>query len=298
MSKSADRGAEKAYRRAPERMIADLGKSAPLLLVGGAEDRESECVILREFMKLCGGPRAHVSVVTVATEHPQEVGGEYEKVFQQIGCKSVDIIHLQTRQEASLAKNLQRLEKSTGLFFTGGNQTRIAGMVGGTEFDWLLRRKHRNGMPIGGTSAGAVAMSSTMILGGRSGESPLYQGTEMCPGMEFIPGVIIESHFSQRGRHGRLLSAVAQYPHDLGLGIDEDTAMLVKGNAFQVIGSGSVTIIDVSTVNYTNLTEAKEGERLAFCGIQLHVLPAGHYFSLSKRRRIPFTEIRHKNGHS
>jgi cyanophycinase len=134
-------------------------------------------------------------------------------------------------------------------------------------------------------------MSNIMILGGASGTSPRQHLVDMCPGMEFLAGVVIESHFAQRGRQGRLLSAVAQYPHDLGIGIDEDTAILVADNRFQVLGSGSVTLIDVSTALYSNLSEARKGDPLAFCGISLHVLPAGQCFDLSKRRRIPDAEI-------
>ncbi|MGZ4162780.1 MAG: cyanophycinase, partial [Tumebacillaceae bacterium] len=156
----------------------------------------------------------------------------------------------------------------------------------GTKMDTALHVGHQNGLVLAGTSAGASMMSSTMIVSGISETNPKIGIVEMAPGMEFIRGVVIDQHFAQRGRYGRLFSAVAQYPHHLGLGIDENTAIVVDGHEFTVIGAGAVSVIDAGRLEYSNLEQVRSGDDLALCGVEMHILPSGYGFHLRDRTPI------------
>jgi cyanophycinase len=261
----------------------------PLVIIGGAEDKTEECKILRVFVRLAGGDHARIVVMTVASRRPVEVGARYVKVFKRLGAKEAQPLDISSREDASAPTALEQIEKATGVFFTGGDQDRIVKLLGGTKMDALLHERHREGLVLGGTSAGASMMSSTMIVGDVLMEATPRMGmVELRPGMEFIPGVVIDQHFEERGRLKRLLSAVAQYPHHLGVGINEDTAIVVKNNEFDVIGEGTVTVIDMGDLTHTNLPEIKKNEILALCGVKLHVLPVGYRFDL--RNRTPIIE--------
>ncbi|HZG53045.1 MAG TPA: cyanophycinase [Pyrinomonadaceae bacterium] len=258
-----------------------------LFVIGGGEDKEGDCTILAEFVRLAGGRRrARLVVMTVATDEPEEVGREYRKVFRRLGAKSVRVIDVSARSDASDKKRLAALEQATGIFFTGGDQLHVTSLIGGSEMDLLLHQLYERGVIIGGTSAGAAMMSSSMFVRGSGEENPRLENLQLGPGVEFVLGGMIDTHFSQRGRHGRLISAVAQYPHDLGIGIDENTALVVRDDIFEVIGEGAVTVIDAGALTYTNVPDLKPDEGLALYNIKLHVLPAGHRFSLSERQPI------------
>jgi len=227
---------------------------APLVIIGGAEDKTGDCRVLREFVRLAGGGRGRVAVMTVATEHQSDVGAEYVRVFQKLGVRQVHPVEVTGRAGATDGGVLDALGKATGVFFTGGNQMRITNLLGGTAIDQLLRRRqeeHR--LVLGGTSAGAAMMSSTMIVGGASETTPRAGVVEVGPGMDFLRGAMIDQHFTRRGRAGRLLAALAQYPHQLGIGIDEDTAMVVHGTTFRVLGSGAVTVFDLGQATVNNV---------------------------------------------
>ncbi len=260
--------------------------SGQLVIIGGAEDKEGDCTILREFVRRAGGVSARIVVMTVATELPREVGENYIRVFERLGVEDVRIVDTVEREDANSASYLEAIEKATGVFFTGGNQARITSILKDTEIDRLLHKRLSEGAVIGGTSAGAAMMPDVMIVEGDSETNPRLEIVEMEPGMAFLPGVVIDQHFLQRGRIGRLLSAVSQQPVVLGFGIDENTAIVVNNNQFEVIGEGVVTVVDVSEITHTNLGQILKDEDLAICGAKLHILPHGYRFDLKKRAPI------------
>ncbi len=261
----------------------------PLVIIGGAEEKEGASPILTRFVQLAGGKRSHIVVVTVATELPQEVGDEYIAVFRRLGATDISVLNVATRQEATEPKLLECIDKATALFFTGGNQMRITNLLAGTPLDTHSHARHRDGMVVGGTSAGAAVMADTMIVGGPALTHPQSGTVQLSPGMSFLPGVVIDQHFAQRGRLGRLLSAVARHPGHLGIGIDENTAVVVAHDTMEVIGAGAVLAVDASSLTYTNLPEINETEDLALFGITLHVLPAGYRFRMDDRTPLPKT---------
>ncbi|MBX5437256.1 MAG: cyanophycinase [Alicyclobacillaceae bacterium] len=264
----------------------------PLVVIGGAEDKTGECKILREFVRLGGGKHARVLVMTVATELPVEVGMEYVEVFTSLGALDVRTFDVSRREDADRDSAIQFIEDATCVFFTGGDQLRITKLLGGTRVDAALHEARRRGVVLGGTSAGASMMSSTMIVAGESETNPRVGIVQMAPGMEFAAGVVIDQHFAQRGRLGRLLSAVAQYPHHLGLGIDEDTAVVIEQDRFRVLGRGAVSVVDAGQMTYSNLDKVRSDEGLALCGVKLHILPEGYGFHLHSRQPITRWEDR------
>lgn len=259
-----------------------------LVIIGGAEDKEGDCIILREFVRRAGGINARIVVMTVATELPREVGDNYIRVFERLGVQDVRIVDTVERDDASSSTYLEAIEKATGVFFTGGNQARITSVLKDTEIDKLLHKRLSEGLVIGGTSAGAAMMPDMMIVEGDSETNPRIEIVEMEPGMGFFPGVVIDQHFLQRGRIGRLLSAVTQQPVILGFGIDENTAIVVNNNQFEVIGEGAVTVVDLAEMTHTNLGQILKDEDLALCGVRLHILPHGYRFDM--RSRTPILE--------
>src|SRR3954464_3880400 len=222
-----------------------MRKNGKLMLIGGAEDREGDCRVLQRFIELTGKKAPHVIVMTVATEHPEEMGAIYEKVFRRFGAKQVEVLGATCREDAQSQRMLRPLQKADAVFFTGGDQFKITTILGGTDTDRLLQERFETGMTLAGTSAGANMMPSAMIIGGAKPSNPRVGCVELGPGMEFLPGTITDSHFSQRGRLGRLLAAVAQYPHDIGIGIDEDTAAVVIGDRLTGFGPDAHTTVEL-----------------------------------------------------
>ncbi len=257
-----------------------------LVAIGGGDIREGDAPLLKEFVKLAKGPRARVVVMTVATDDPAAASSEYKSAFKRLGVDDVKAVDVSSRADALKPEALEAIEHATGLFFTGGDQLHITSLLGGTEMQALIHRRYERGLVIGGTSAGAAMMSNSMILGGPSDESPKVGCVEIGPGMDLVIGAIIDTHFSQRGRFGRLLTAVAHYPQDLGLGIDEKTAMVVNKNEFEVAGKGAVTVIDAGSMSYTSLPYVEEGEGISVYAVQVHVLSDGHKFDLANRRPV------------
>ena len=258
-------------------------QSGQLIIIGGGEDKEGECKILREFVRRAGGRSARIAVMTVATSIPGELGLEYRDLFEKLGADIVDIVDTERREDASYSRNLEIIENATGVFFTGGDQARITEILKDSEIDDLLHQKFDRGLIIGGTSAGAAMMPDMMIVEGEGETNPRLDTVVLEPGMGFLPQVVIDQHFSQRGRLGRFVSALIQQPGILGFGIDEDTAIAVNGDEIEVIGEGAVTIVDVANISHTNLKESLHDEALAICGAKLHILPDGYRFSLKQR---------------
>jgi cyanophycinase len=264
-----------------------MSKRGKLMLIGGAEDREGECRVLRRFVELIRKKNPHVAVMTVATGNPAEVGQVYQKAFRRIGVSHVELVGATCREDAQSQRVLRPLQKADAVFFTGGDQFKITTILGGTEADRLLEERYRSGMTLGGTSAGANMMPSAMIIGGQPPGNPRIGCVELGPGMEFLRGTITDSHFSQRGRLGRLLAAVAQYPHDIGIGIDEDTAAIVDGDRLECFGTNAITIVDMTDTTHTNTSRVAHGESLTLFGIKLHILSEGSAFNLKRRLPIP-----------
>ncbi len=266
--------------------MGDRTNSGPLVIIGGAEDKENNCTVLREFVRLSGGTKARIAVFTAATSMPSEVADDYIRVFERLGVESVHIIHTEKREDGDRPEAVKDVQQSTGVFFTGGDQSRIIDFVKGTKVDIALRSRHAEGVVICGTSAGAAMMPDVMIVEGRSQTSPRVDVVEMGPGMGFLPGIVIDQHFAQRGRLGRLISALVQQPANLGFGIDEDTALIVDGNEIEVVGSGSVTVVDEVGATYNNLDNLLSDEHLAVHGVTLHILPQRFRFDLTTRKPI------------
>ncbi|MBW4427263.1 MAG: cyanophycinase [Nostoc desertorum CM1-VF14] len=257
-----------------------------LVIIGGAEDKEGDSLILRDFVRRAGGTKAYIVIMTAATELPREVGENYIRVFERLGAENVRILDTETREDASSSTALEAINKSTGVFFTGGDQARITDILKGTEIDKAIHQRFSEGVVIAGTSAGAAVMPDKMIVEGDSQTNPRIETVEMGPGLGFLPGVVIDQHFSQRGRLGRLISALILEPAVLGFGIDENTAMVVTDNQIEVIGEGAVTIVDESEATYNNMGEILKDEPLAICGAKLHILPHGFKFDLKTRQPI------------
>jgi len=258
-----------------------------LLAIGGKEDKENKCEILKRFVQIAGGEQSEILLMTVATNEVDETVKEYRKVFRRQGARHIKAFDVSAREDTTSKRGLTLIENATGIFFSGGDQLDITSLLGGTKMLGLLQDRHCQGCVIAGTSAGAAMMSSSMLISGKPEESPRFGNVEIGPGLSFIRGTIIDTHFSQRGRCGRLMTAVAHYPQDIGIGIDEDTAILVNETQFTVLGSGSVIIVDGGPMTHTNLNELEEhGELLELHDLALHVLPAGARFDLTKQRPV------------
>lgn len=258
--------------------------SGNLLIIGGAEDKQRDCKILKYFYTEAGGREARISIITAASEKAEQAGLPYAELFNRFGCQNVEIINIYSREDANLPDISEKIKSSSGIFFTGGDQLRITGMIGGTELGKSLQYLYEKKIIIAGTSAGASVMSDTMIIGGQ-GDTPGEDLIRMAPGLGLLRGIIIDQHFAQRGRVGRLLTAIALNPYILGLGIDEDTAAHVTSyGKIEVIGRGTVLILDPSSATLSNVDELYEGRPLAFAPVMIHVLCEGCEFSISKRR--------------
>ena len=256
-------------------------KRGTLVIIGGAEDRQGDCVVLREFIRCAGGMKARIAVMTAATGMPKEVGNDYIQIFGRLGAESVELVHTPNRQDSECEAAIDIIQQATGIFFTGGDQSRIVDFIKGSPLCDAIRKQHEAGVVVGGTSAGAAMMPDQMIVGGASVSNPSIDAVSMGPGMGFLPGIVIDQHFAQRGRLGRLLAALVLEPAVLGLGIDEDTAIVVNGDEFQVVGRGAITVVDESTATHNNLEGLLKDEAIAVCGVKLHILPHGYRFNLA-----------------
>lgn len=263
--------------------------SGNLIIIGGAEDKEGDKEILKRVAKYIDSEKERLVIATIATEYPEKSYKKYKKVFEGLGIINIDNLDISRREDAFKLENIEIINNANLLFFTGGDQLRITSMIGGTlVYDAIKELCNRGGL-IAGTSAGASVMSDTMIVQGEDDESPHKCTLKMSPGLGLVKNIIIDQHFAQRGRIGRLLTAIAENPEVLGIGIDEDTAILVsdKGTA-EVIGSGAVYFIDGSSIDYSNVSEQYSEEVLSIFNVKLHVLKEGNKFNLLDK--VPFEE--------
>lgn len=260
--------------------------TSKLIAVGGGEMRETKEVLeqLTKYLKGRSDPR--ITVMTVATSDGEGAASKYNALFRSIGIRHVDVVDISQREEAFAGSALKKIDSADAIFFTGGDQLNITSLMGGTPLHKRVYERLREGVLIIGTSAGAAMMSSSMIVSGKSDSPPTVGGVEIAPGMDMIPDTIIDSHFSQRGRHGRLLTAIAHYPQVLGIGIDERTAIMTQNGKFTVIGEGTVTVMDGSQMRHTDLPYRKADENVGMFGVTVHVLPSGYSFDVKERRPI------------
>ena len=260
--------------------------SSKLIAVGGGEMREATEVLDQLKRYLSGRSDPRVTVMTVATSDAEGAASKYNSLFRSLGIKHVDVVDVSQREDAFAKASLKKIDAADAIFFTGGDQLNITSLMGGTPLHNRIYERLQEGVLIIGTSAGAAMMSSSMIVSGKSDSPPAVGGVEIAPGMDMIPDTIIDSHFSQRGRHGRLLTAIAHYPQVLGIGIDERTAIMTQNGKFTVIGEGTVTVMDGSQMRHTDLPYRKDDENVGMFGVTVHVLPAGYSFDVKERRPI------------
>jgi cyanophycinase len=252
--------------------------------IGGAENKENDRDILERFVELSGGDSADIVVIPTASR-VNETGPRYEKIFTDLGADKVAVMDFDTRRDCQEPGRLQRIEQATGIFFTGGNQLRLTTLLGGTPVAKLIRMRNAYGVTVGGTSAGASILSEHMIAFGDEGSSVISGSVRLAPGLGLTNRFIIDQHFRQRDRLGRLVTALAYNPFAIGIGLDEDTAAFIgPDETVEVAGSGGVTIVDASDVSYSSVAEAVEGEPVCVLGLRLHILIAGATFNLHTRQ--------------
>jgi cyanophycinase len=265
---------------------SDTPRAGHLLIIGGAEDKLRQRQILTRFVSLAGGTDARVAVISTASSLGDEATELYQQLFHGLGITDVRGLRPLTREDANLPDAVAAVEDATGIFMTGGNQLRLSSVIGGTALGRAIVDRHKHGTIVAGTSAGASAISTHMVAFGTSGTTPKQRMTQMSAGLGLLPGVIIDQHFEQRNRIGRLLALVAQSPALLGMGIDEDTAALVSpSGVMEIIGKGSVTILDPARLQ-TDAYEVKRHRPMMVSGVILHSLPSGYRFDLRKRRLL------------
>jgi cyanophycinase len=254
-----------------------------LVIIGGHEDKEGDKLILREVARRVGGGK--LVVCTTATKGPQEMFADYERVFRSLGVRHVWHLNVGSREEAKEEKKWRILEDARGVFFTGGDQLMITSQMGDTPCFELTRQVYEGGGVIAGTSAGAAIMCETMMVSGNGEQSHrLGDIIKLAPGFGFIQGVVVDQHFAERGRVGRLLGVVAQNPKNIGLGIDENTAIVVERGGFYVLGAGAVYVLDCRDVTSSNIADADLDQTLAVHDVRMHLLSQGHSFDLGERR--------------
>jgi cyanophycinase len=258
-----------------------------LIIIGGHEDKDprGEREILKEVTRRANHGGKSLVIVAVASQYPREVIAEYHEVFEDLGVKRIVDLGVRSRDEAYQDEAVEKLRHASVVFFTGGDQLRISSQIGDSPTFRCLEELYHNGATIAGTSAGAAAMPDTMLIAGPRDSSNRISALGMAPGLGFLPGVVIDSHFAERGRFGRLLGAVAQNPKNIGLGIDEDTAIVVeRGERFTVLGSGAIYVVDGTGIGYSSLSEKNPEGVLSIFGAKLHVLGHGDRFDLLTRR--------------
>jgi cyanophycinase len=254
-----------------------------IVAIGGAENKENDRRILERFVHASGGEQADIVVIPTASR-AHETGARYERVFTEIGAARVTVMDFDTRRDCQEPGRLGRLEQASGVFFTGGNQLRLTTLLGGTPVAKLIRTANARGVTVGGTSAGASILSEHMIAAGDEGSSVVAGSVRLAPGLGLTNRFIIDQHFRQRDRLGRLLTALAYNPYAVGIGLDEDTAAFIgPDETVEVEGSGGVTIVDGSEVSYSSIDSVGEGQPACVLGLKLHMLVAGATFNLHTR---------------
>jgi cyanophycinase len=267
------------------------GKAGFVVPVGGAEDKVGASMILRRFTTLAGGNDAIIAILPTASE-VVDTGERYAQLFQNFGAKKATVIPITSRTDANDPAVVGALADATGIFLTGGNQLRLGTMVGGTELARTIRTRHAAGTHVAGTSAGAAFLCEHMIAFGEEGASPHAGSVTLAPGLGLSNTVIIDQHFRQRDRLGRLLTALAYNPFALGLGLDENTAAFIgPDNVFEVVGGGAITVVDPSDLEFSSMARVRRNDPVCLIGLRLHILDHGSTFNLSTRKASPPPEL-------
>lgn len=247
-----------------------------LFAIGGREDRLGEMAVLERFAELCGGEAARLVVVSSASLDPEKKVAEYDRAFRSLGVEETIFLHPSNRAEADAPEHREAIERASGVFFVGGNQLKLVSELGGTRLIKHITQRFADGLHVGGTSAGASALGTVMIARGKARSAARLSTPRMSAGFGLCPGLILDQHFRERDRFGRLLAAVLCNPASLGVGLDEDTALLLEpGNRLEVFGRGSVTIVDGRRLEANEIAIAPEEAPAAFAGMRLHVLTEG-----------------------
>lgn len=251
--------------------------------IGGAENKENDRRILERFVEVSGGEHADIVVIPTASRL-HETGSRYESLFRELGAERVTVMDFDTRRDCQEPNRLQRIEEATGIFFTGGNQLRLTALLGGTPVAKLIRKRNASGVTVGGTSAGASILSEHMIAFGDEGSSVISGSVRLAPGLGLTNRFVIDQHFTQRDRLGRLITALAYNPFAVGIGLDEDTAVFISPDeTLEVEGSGGVTVVDASEVSFSSMDSVSEGQPICILGLKVHILVAGATFNLHTR---------------
>jgi cyanophycinase len=252
--------------------------------IGGAEDKQADPKVLKRFVELCGGREARIVVIPTASR-VLETGTQYERLFPELGAGQVTVLDFDTRRDAREQNRLDTIEQATGVFFTGGNQLRLSTLLGGTPVARQVRTLNARGLHVGGTSAGASILSEHMIAFGKEGALPTAGSVRLAPGLGLTNRFIIDQHFRQRDRLGRLVAALAYNPFAIGIGLDEDTAAFIgPDDTLEVEGSGGVTIVDAGELSFSSMDRAGEDDPVCLLGLRVHILTAGATFNLHTRQ--------------
>ena len=261
----------------------DNVKRGFIVPIGGAEEKLQNPQILERFVDICGGKPARIAIIPTASEL-EDTGRNYEKLFRRLGVDHAMVLPFETRADCETPKYLDYLDKASGIFMTGGNQLRLSTTLGGTPVAQAIRRRNAEGAHIAGTSAGAAFMPEHMIAGGHEGSTPSPDMVTLAPGLGLTNNFIIDQHFRQRDRLGRLLTALAYNPFAVGIGLDEDTAAFIRpGDTLEVVGSGGITIVDPSDLEHSSMDRARRGEPVSLIGVRLHILVDGGTFDIRTR---------------
>ena len=262
---------------------AEIQSRGYIIPIGGAEGKGRKPKILKRFVELCGGAEARILVIPTASLL-NETGPLYKELFESLGANSM-CVPVENRDECFNDETLRVLGRATGIFITGGNQLRLSTILGGTPVARMIRSLNAGGVHVAGTSAGAAIVSEHMIAGGRSGSSPRESGVELAPGLGLTNRVIVDQHFNQRQRMGRLLAALSFNPFACGLGIDENTAGFIgPDGSMEVVGNGTITVVDPSDLRHSSMSYVRRAEAVTLIGLKLHVLASGAHFNIETRK--------------
>jgi len=268
------------------------GSGSALVAIGGAEDKTSDAVILRRVLSLAPAPDVEVGVITSASGYPQEAFAAYADAFNRLGAKAIHALDVRTRADAGRADLVETVERCGLIFLTGGDQLRLTHVLGGSALLDAIRRQRARGAVVAGTSAGAAAMSATMIYNGHAADALRKGAVKMSSGLAFVSGIIIDSHFLERGRFTRLMEVGSTNPEYLGVGIGEDAAVIIHdGKVLEAIGNGHVIVVDSSQLRTSNVFELGDNQPVALEHVIMHALTSGFGFDIKRRRFLSPAEL-------
>lgn len=260
-----------------------------LVAIGGNEDKESDLKVLSRVVDLCGGRPPVVEILPIASSDPKPLADDYLRAFKSLNVGAVDILDARARSDAEESRLVDRVRDADLLFFTGGDQLRITSVLGGSPLLDAIRERYLDGAVVAGTSAGAAAMPATMIFHGEATQGALAKGNvQMTPGLGLVQNAIVDTHFVDRGRFSRLIEAVASNPGHVGIGLSEDTGVIIHdGDRLEVIGTGLVVVVDGHNVGHTNISDIRMGQPVAVENVSVHTLTEGYEYDIANLRYIP-----------